>query len=108
MVRVKHLKGQVPKELINICNAGFETLKLSYITHDLIVVDELFCALYFDLLDKNEVLDLLKKIKDEKDVILTGRKASKEFIDLADIVTEMNPVKHHYSEGKPAKEGIDF
>ena len=101
-------KGDAPKELINICKYGFETLKKSYKDHDLIIADELFSALYFDLVDKKDVLDFVEKISKEVDVILTGRKASKEFIDLADIVTEMKKLKHHYEKGILAKSGIDF
>jgi len=60
------------------------------------------------LVDKKDVLDFVEKISKEVDVILTGRKASKEFIDLADIVTEMKKLKHHYEKGILAKSGIDF
>ncbi len=101
-------KGQAPKELINICKYGFETLKTSYKDHDLIVVDELFTALYFELLDKQEVLECLKHCIEHVDIVLTGRRCPQEFIDMADIVTEMKELKHHYKEGKQAKEGIDF
>jgi len=101
-------KGEVPKELINICKYGFETLKTSYQDYDLIVVDELFTAIYFELLDKKDVLECLKHCIEPVDVVLTGRKCSKEFIDMADIVTEMKQIKHHYDKGIQAKQGIDF
>lgn len=101
-------KGNVPPELINICKYGFETLQKSYKDHDLIVADEMFTALYFDLVDKREVFPFVEKISKEVDVVLTGRRCPKEFIDIADIVTEMKEVKHHYTIGKQAKEGIDY
>jgi len=101
-------KGEVPPELINICKYGFETLQKSYKEHDLIVVDELFTALYFDLVDKKEVFSFVEKITKEIDVVLTGRRCPKEFIELADIVTDMKEVKHHYEKGMQAKEGIDY
>jgi len=101
-------KGDVPIELLNICKYGFETLQKSYKEHDLIVVDELFTALYFDLVDKKEVFSFVEKITKEIDVVLTGRRCPKEFIELADIVTDMKEVKHHYEKGMQAKEGIDY
>jgi len=103
-------KGEKPKELNKICFAGFETLKNIYKDYDLIVVDEICISFYFNLLDKNEVLNFIKSVQQDgfKDFILTGRKCPKEFIDLADIVTEMKLIKHHYNLGIPAKKGIDY
>lgn len=101
-------KGQVPKDLIMICKYGFETLKKSYVDKDLIVVDEIFAAIYFELIDEKSVLEFTKQIKDKVDLIFTGRKCSHDFIDLADIVTDMRATKHHYEKGVQAKEGIDY
>ena len=42
------------------------------------------------------------------EVILTGRQAPPELIDLADLVTEMQPLKHYYTTGTPARRGIEW
>lgn len=101
-------KGQVPNDLITICKYGFDALHTNFKNYDLIIVDELFTALYFELIDKKEVLEFIKNIKLDVDVILTGRKCSQDFIDVADIVTEMKEIKHHFKQGIQAKPGIDF
>lgn len=101
-------KNQIPKDLIMVCKYGFETLKKSYANKDLIVIDEIFAAIYFGLIDEKEVLEFTKQIKDKVDLIYTGRKASLKFMDLADIVTDMKAKKHHYDKGIKAKEGIDY
>jgi cob(I)alamin adenosyltransferase len=101
-------KGEVPLELMNICKYGFETLQKSYKDHDLIVADELFTALYFDLIDKKDVFAFVQKISKEIDVVLTGRRCPKEFVEIADIVSDIKEVKHHYTQGMQAKEGIDY
>ncbi len=99
--------NNVPLELTKKCQLGFEDLKANIDKFDLIFVDELFSAIYFKLLDQKEVLDFILSYKN-KDFILTGRKCPKEFIDIADIVSEMKKIKHHYDKGILAKEGIDY
>lgn len=78
---------------------------------DLVVLDEINNALHLELLSIDEISDFLKdfKNKSEKpDIILTGRDASAELIELADLVTEMREVKHPYAKGGEAKRGIEY
>ncbi len=70
---------------------------------DLIVLDEINVATSLGLLKKENVLSILKLIPQDKIVILTGRSAPQEFLDHADLVTEMKEVKHPYNDGKLAK-----
>ena len=42
------------------------------------------------------------------EVVLTGRYAPAELIEVADLVTEMKEIKHYYNQGVPAREGIEF
>lgn len=101
-------KGDLPKELVKQCAHGLEILQHNYSNYDLIVIDEIFPTIYFGILDSNDFLEFVQKIKSDKDVVLTGRKCPPKFIDIADVVTEMKEIKHHYSKGTPAKEGVDF
>lgn len=101
-------KGEKPPELFKAVHAGLETLKREYKNYDLIVIDELCVVIYFGLLDKQNCLELIKQIKEEKDIIISGRRCTKEFIDLADIATEMKLIRHHYGKGVLAKAGIDY
>lgn len=77
-------------------------------TWDLIILDEINVAASLGLLTKEEVLDALKLVPDEKFVILTGRGAPQEFIDRADLVTEMKEIKHPFNDGKMAKISLEF
>jgi cob(I)alamin adenosyltransferase len=54
------------------------------------------------------VLEALRNKRADQHVVLTGRGASKELIELADLVTEMKMVKHHYRAGIRAQPGIEF
>lgn len=76
---------------------------------DLLVLDEVNVALYFGLIDEKDVLELIdEKKRQGVDVVLTGRRAPKELIERADIVTEMKKIKHAFDNGVPAREGIEW
>jgi cob(I)alamin adenosyltransferase len=74
----------------------------------LLVLDELIVSLRLRQLDESMVLEALRNKRASQHVALTGRGASKELIELADLVTEMKMVKHHYRAGIRAQAGIEF
>ncbi len=76
--------------------------------HQLVIFDEINCAMAYNFLDVKKVVAQLKKKPPLKHVILTGRGAPKELIELADLVTEMKCVKHPYVQGIPAQPGVDY
>lgn len=77
---------------------------------DLIVLDELNTSLHLGLVEKEKVLDLLKKIPEEVEVVISGRYAAQELIELADLVSEIQATKHYFEgdPNMPAREGIDY
>jgi cob(I)alamin adenosyltransferase len=75
---------------------------------DMVILDELNIAIDFGLISLKDVLDALKEKAQKVDVILTGRYASKEIIELADTVSEVKEIKHHYSQGIKERAGIEF
>ncbi len=77
-------------------------------THHLVVFDEINCAMAYNFLDAKKVVVELQKKPPLKHVILTGRGAPQELIELADLVTEMKCVKHPYTKGIKAQPGIDY
>ena len=75
----------------------------------MVVLDEINIALRYDYLDINEVVDFLRESKPPlTHVVLTGRNAKQELIDLADLVTEMTLVKHPFRSGIKAQPGVEF
>jgi cob(I)alamin adenosyltransferase len=74
----------------------------------LIILDELNIALRYDHLPLGEVLAALAGRRPGLHVVVTGRNAKPELIAAADLVTEMSLVKHHFSAGVKAQEGIEF
>ena len=75
---------------------------------DLIVLDEINYAIHFGMLETEEVARLIRERPVRLNMILTGRYAPKELIDLADTVTEMTLVKHAFQKGIRARKGIEF
>lgn len=76
--------------------------------HDLLIFDEINNALDYGYLDVRDVVDALKNKPPEMHVILTGRNAPQEIIDVAHLVTEMREVKHPFHQGIYAQKGIEF
>lgn len=74
----------------------------------MLVLDELIVALRLRQLEEPMVIEALKNKRSDLHVVLTGRGATKELIDAADLVTEMKMVKHHYRAGVRAQAGIEF
>lgn len=77
--------------------------------HRIYILDEICVALDYELVDKKELLQILNGVdKEEVEIILTGRYAPKELIEIADIVTEFKEIKHCFSEGIMGRKGIDW
>ena len=76
--------------------------------HDLVLCDELNIVLRYDYLPIEEVLETLRNKPEMKHVIITGRNAKDELMELADLVTDMTMVKHPFRDGVKAQKGIEF
>ncbi|HLJ70669.1 MAG TPA: cob(I)yrinic acid a,c-diamide adenosyltransferase [Roseiarcus sp.] len=74
----------------------------------LVVLDELNIALRYDYLPADAVVETLVKRRPDLHVVVTGRNAPPALIEAADLVTEMNAVKHHFAAGVKAQAGIEF
>lgn len=77
--------------------------------YQMVILDEINYVLDYDFLDKKEFLQTLKNKPASVHVVCTGRNASKELIELADLVTEMKCLKHPFADqAVPAQKGIEF
>ncbi|GAA3860450.1 cob(I)yrinic acid a,c-diamide adenosyltransferase [Celeribacter arenosi] len=75
----------------------------------MVLLDEINIALRYDYIDVNDVVAFLRDEKpDTTHVVLTGRNAKEELIDIADLVTEMELVKHPFRSGVKAQKGVEF
>lgn len=76
--------------------------------YDVIVLDEIIMAVHFGLVAWDELKRLLDQKPPELHLILTGRNAQPELLDMADLVTDMQEVKHPYHVGVQAQAGIEY
>lgn len=76
--------------------------------YDVVVMDEVCIALYFNLFKINDLIEILNSKPEGMEIILTGRYAPDELIEVADLVTEMKEIKHYYNQGVEARKGIEF
>jgi cob(I)alamin adenosyltransferase len=77
-------------------------------SYRMVLLDELNIVLRYDYLSLQEILDVLKTRRADKHIVITGRNAKEELIELADLVTEMELIKHPFRSGVKAQAGIEF
>jgi cob(I)alamin adenosyltransferase len=76
--------------------------------YDMVILDEVNVALSLKLIKIEKILKLIKDKPKHVELVLTGRYASDEIIEAADLVTEMKEVKHPFNEGYQARKGIEY
>jgi len=86
-----------------------QDVKEAFNKYDVIILDEINNLLYLKIIDINTIIDLLNQKPDKVELILTGRNVPLELIDKADLVTQMEIVKHPYLEkGLTGRKGIEY
>jgi len=95
---------------IELARQGFELAKKAVASgkYDMIILDEINVAVDFKLIELADVIDLVKNKPPALDLILTGRYAAKAIIKLADTVSEVKEIKHHYAAGIKDRAGIEY
>jgi cob(I)alamin adenosyltransferase len=76
--------------------------------YNMVILDELNVVADFQLIPEQDILDLIRNKPPELDLLLTGRYASDKIIALADTVSEVMEVKHHYNLGIKGRAGIEY
>jgi cob(I)alamin adenosyltransferase len=82
--------------------------KLASGDYDLLILDEVTYAVTYGWVPAEEVAAAVRDRAERTNVVLTGRDAADELIEVADTVTEMRKVKHAYDQGIGAKKGIEY
>lgn len=75
---------------------------------DIVILDEMNIAIDLNMVDEKDVLETLKNKPENVEVVLTGRNAHQSIIDVADLVSNIQPVKHYWNKGVQAREGIEY
>ncbi len=104
-----HVSQNPDKEDIEKANQGLQACLKTMLSglYDIIILDEVNVALYFKLIKEKDILAFLERKPKNIEVILTGRYAPESLLAKADLVTEMKEIKHYYSAGTKARDGIE-
>lgn len=109
--RDEFVKKGAPEEVdLRMAREGFELAKkvAAEGEYGMLILDEINVAMDYGLLPVGEVLGFLRSCPREMEVVCTGRYAPPELIELADLVSEVREVKHHYRQGVQMREGIEY
>ncbi len=103
-------KGEPSTEDLKLAKQGFEFAKsvIKNKKYDMVVLDEINVAIDYGLLKLEDVLKLLKERPPGVEIILTGRYAPKEIIEIADLVSNIEEIKHPYQKGILARKGVEW
>ena len=76
--------------------------------YDVIILDEIIFCLDKNLAEPADIKAVIEKRDQKVEIVMTGRGAKKDLIDMADLVTEMKSIKHPFEKGTAARKGIEF
>jgi len=76
--------------------------------YKLVILDELNIAIALDIINVDDVVEVLKSKPDNMEIVLTGRDANPKIIDIAHLVSKIEPVKHYWDIGVSARRGIEY
>jgi cob(I)alamin adenosyltransferase len=104
-----HMKKATPED-VRLAQEGLARACQAMLSaeYDIVVLDEINVALYFDLLTVEDVLSVIDKKPGDVELVLTGRRVPYEILARADYITVMQEVKHPYQQGTTARKGIEF
>jgi len=86
----------------------FAAEKIQSGEYDLVILDEINYAISYKMLEVGKVIEALRRKPEMVHVILTGRNANPDIVEVADLVTEMREIKHPYHKGVQAQRGIEY
>ncbi len=105
----KFIVGEPGEDVKKLCKEGLERAKRAFQEgYDVVILDEANVAVYLKAMELEDLIDVVKSKPEHVELVITGRYAPQELIELADLVTEMREVKHYYQKGIQARRGIEM
>jgi cob(I)alamin adenosyltransferase len=101
-------KGNVDSTDKEACLKGWNYIKENHTKFDLIALDELNIAIDLGFISVEEVISFLLSKKQSTEIVISGRNARLQLIEMAHLVTEMKPIKHYWDINVQAREGIEY
>ena len=98
-------EGDVTQAQLALSCAASAVLSSQY---DFVIMDEVNAALDCGLIEYYQLESIVKNRPSQVSMVLTGRNADPRLFEMADIVTEMKPIKYRYNKGNNARRGLDY
>ena len=108
--RGRFVKGKPSPDDITSARQGLAALTRALVSkkYNVVIADEIFCAVSCRAINKTEVKRLLDKKPSCVELVLTGRNAPASIMKRADLITEMRKIRHPFDRGEPGRRGIEF
>ncbi len=105
----RFIKGEPSAEDIEAAQKGLEKVRsvMASGEYNIVIMEEGNVAVTCGLFSMQDLIDIVDKKPDEMELVVTGRGAGRELIEKADLVTEMQEIKHYYEKGVQARKGIE-
>jgi cob(I)yrinic acid a,c-diamide adenosyltransferase len=94
-------------EDILLAKNAIDDIKKEISNYDVVVLDEINIALHKNLISLQDVLDIINLKPENTELVLTGRYAHEKIIQCADLVSNIDEIKHYYTKGVNARIGIE-
>lgn len=106
----RFVKGKPSPADIRCAKRGLADLRRALLSkkYDLVIADEINCAVKAGLITVKEVLLLIDKKPSAVELVLTGRSASRQIMNKADLITEMRKIRHPFDRGEGGRKGIEY
>ena len=103
-------KVELYKEEIELARNGILSVKRAVESgqYQLVVLDEALGAIKRGVLELDDIISIINTKPPMLELIITGRDVPQKLVDVADLVSDISPVKHYYDAGIPARKGIEF
>lgn len=103
-------RGGFEQEDLDDAREVFEKGKEALLSgnYNLVIFDEINFAVDYGLIPLDDVVEMLNNKPPQADVVLTGRNAPEAIVNMADLVSEVREIKHHFRAGIMAQKGIEY
>ena len=100
--KVAEVRAAISEVLEKIADTGEKRF------YDCLILDEIVFCLSKGLAKLEDIKKIIDRRDSRVEIVMTGRGATEELIEMADLVTEMKKIKHPFNKGEPARRGIEF
>lgn len=104
------VRNKLTQEDFFLARKGWQAARESVLSgnYDMVILDEINLAIYFNLIDVEEVVKFIDERPPHIELVLTGRHLHPKILEKADLVSEIKAIKHPYEKGVTARKGIEY